>query len=73
MPIEFLTHEQICELTGAKLKKSQIQNLQRNGIRHSVKASGWPCVTVAAVEGLSSKDQPEPEKPVWKLDVSKIK
>ena len=73
MPIECLTHEQICELTGAKLKKSQIQNLQHNGIRHSIKASGWPCVTVAAVEGWLPDTSPEPERPVWVPDLSKVR
>ncbi len=73
MPIEFLTHEQICELTGAKMKKSQIENLTRNGIRHSIKVSGWPCVTVASVEGYGPQADEEPAAPEWTLDLSKIR
>jgi len=72
MPIEFLTHEQICELTGAKMKKAQIANLKLNGIRHSIKVSGWPCVTVAAVEGYAPQEEAPPES-VWTLDISKIR
>lgn len=72
MPIEFLTHEQVCELTGAKTKKGQIDNLVRNSIRHSVKVNGWPCVTVAAVEGYALHAEEEPAVPTWVPDFSKI-
>jgi len=53
--IEFLTHAEVCELTGAGTKAGQIAVLARNGIRHTVKRSGWPCVTTAALIG--SKEQ----------------
>ncbi len=47
--IEFLTHAQVRELTGAGTKAGQIQNLKKNGIRHSIKRNGWPAVTTDAV------------------------
>ncbi|MCF9009443.1 DUF4224 domain-containing protein, partial [Pseudomonas carnis] len=33
MEIHFLSHEDVCELTGARTKAGQIQVLSRNGIR----------------------------------------
>ena len=47
--LEFLTHTQVCELTGARTKAGQILNLKKNGIRHSIKRNGWPAVTTDAV------------------------
>lgn len=47
--IEFLTHEQVCELTAARTKAGQLTVLIRNGIRHTVKRNGWPCVTTSAL------------------------
>lgn len=65
MEIEFLSHQQVCELTGAKQKAGQIAVLARNGIRHTIKANGWPCVTAVAV--VSESKVPEPkEKAAWK-------
>ncbi len=45
----FLTHDEVCELTDARTKAGQIENLRRNGIRHTIKRSGWPSVTTAAI------------------------
>ncbi|WP_277374651.1 DUF4224 domain-containing protein [Pseudomonas sp. AA-38] len=45
--IQFLSHEQVCELTGAKIRAKQIEALRRNGIPHTIKANGWPCVIAA--------------------------
>ncbi|WP_371916359.1 MULTISPECIES: DUF4224 domain-containing protein [Ectopseudomonas] len=45
--IQFLSHEQVCELTGAKIRAKQIEVLRRNGIPHTIKANGWPCVIAA--------------------------
>lgn len=45
----FLTHEEVCELTGARTKAGQLENLRRNGIRHTIKRNGWPSVTKAAI------------------------
>lgn len=61
-PITFLTHDEIVQLTGARTKAGQIENLRRNGIRHTIKASGWPAVIASAVIG----GIPGPvEKPAW--------
>ncbi|MFE1816450.1 DUF4224 domain-containing protein [Metapseudomonas otitidis] len=49
--ISFLTHEEVCQLTGARQKAGQIKALIRNGIRHTIKRNGWPCVTTAAIIG----------------------
>ncbi|SDS24077.1 protein of unknown function [Halopseudomonas litoralis] len=51
----FLTHEELCDLTGAKQKAGQLANLRQNGIRHTIKKSGWPSVTKAAVEQRPEK------------------
>lgn len=45
----FLTHDEVCELTGAKTKAGQIENLKSNSVRYTIKRSGWPSVTKAAV------------------------
>ncbi|WP_370600470.1 DUF4224 domain-containing protein [Pseudomonas nitroreducens] len=58
MPIEFLTHDEICQLTGAKTRAGQIENLRRNGVRHTIKRNGWPAVTVDAITGEHSKEVP---------------
>lgn len=63
MPVEFLTHEEVCELTGAKTKAGQVRVLKQNGIRHTLKMNGWPAVTTHAVTGESSK---EPAVIPWK-------
>lgn len=47
--IEFLSHEEVCELTGAHTKAGQITVLSRNGIRHTIKRNGWPCVITASL------------------------
>lgn len=47
--IEFLTHDEVCQLTGAKTKAGQIAVLTRNGIRHTIKRNGWPCVIAEAL------------------------
>lgn len=49
MDIHFLSHEEVCTLTGAKTKTGQVQVLKRNGIRHPIKRSGWPCVIANAL------------------------
>lgn len=59
----FLTHEEVCELTGARTRAGQLENLRRNGIRHTIKRNGWPSVTKAAIIQEAS-DLAEP--PVWK-------
>lgn len=60
--IEFLTHEQVCELTGAKTKAGQVTVLKRNGIRHTIKINGWPCVVASSVTGQAA---PTVEKQTW--------
>lgn len=62
MNIQFLSHEQVCELTGAKTKAGQITVLKRNGIRHTIKRNGWPCVIASALTGVTSN---APEIPTW--------
>ncbi|MNG28939.1 hypothetical protein D3C84_1142850 [compost metagenome] len=62
MVIQFLSHAEVCELTGARTKAGQILNLKRNGIRHTIKANGWPSVTASAV---TTSGQIDVEKPAW--------
>ncbi|WP_411380093.1 DUF4224 domain-containing protein [Pseudomonas sp. MPB26] len=56
MEIHFLSHEEVCTLTGAKTKADQMQVLKRNGIRHTIKRSGWPCVIANALKTGSAPD-----------------
>lgn len=53
----FLSRSQVAELTGARTRRRQIDVLVRNGIRHTINASGWPVVTLAAVEGRHEQEQ----------------
>ena len=59
----FLSQEEVRELTGAGTKAGQIRTLCQNGIRHTIKANGWPCVPRAAV--LGQHHQPQ-ESATWK-------
>jgi hypothetical protein len=59
--IEFLSHDEVCELTGARTKQRQILNLKRNGIRHTIKVNGWPSVTAAAITAAGIV----PEQVTW--------
>jgi hypothetical protein len=61
--IEFLEHKEVCDLTGARTKSGQLTVLRRNGIRHTIKRNGWPCVTTAALVA-SPAEQPK-EIPAW--------
>lgn len=47
----FLSLEEVKELTGAGTKKTVLANLRKNGIRHTIRADGWPAVAWAAVVG----------------------
>ena len=58
----FLSHKEVCELTGAGTKAGQIRILVANGVRHTIKANGWPCVARAAVLGSQAAQN---EKPAW--------
>jgi hypothetical protein len=60
--IQFLSHGEVCELTGARTKAGQILNLKRNGVRHTIKVSGWPSVTAMAVTAVGTF---EAETPAW--------
>lgn len=59
---QFLSHEQVCELTGAKTKAGQITVLKRNGVRHTIKRNGWPCVIASALTGVATS---APEALTW--------
>ena len=61
--IQFLSHQDVCTLTGAKTKAGQVLVLQRNGIRHTIKRNGWPCVVSAAL--LTNAADRKPEKVEW--------
>ncbi|HBN9635933.1 hypothetical protein APA73_09745 [Pseudomonas aeruginosa] len=61
--ITFLTHEEVCEPTGARAKAKQIEVLKKNGIRHTVKANGWPCVITDSL--LAPATAAKPEKTGW--------
>jgi hypothetical protein len=63
MNIQFLSREEVCELTGARTKARQILNLKKNGVRHTIKVNGWPSVTAMAVTAVGMF---EAEKTEWK-------
>ena len=56
----FLTHEEVCDLTGARTKARQIGALKRNGIRRAIKRSRWPSVTTAAIIQTQPAAQDQP-------------
>ncbi len=58
----FLSHEEVLEMTGAGTREKVIGVLVKNGIRHTIKANGWPCVPRAAVLGSQVAQH---EKPAW--------
>lgn len=60
MSIEFLSHAEVCELTGARTKAGQITVLRKNGIRHTIKMNGWPCVIASSLTQDAAKQQKEP-------------
>ncbi|MEE4460756.1 DUF4224 domain-containing protein [Azotobacter chroococcum] len=60
--IVFLSQAEIRQLTGAGTKAGQIANLRHNGIRHTIKANGWPAVLASAVQGGIPE---QVEKPTW--------
>ncbi|VVP79066.1 hypothetical protein PS928_00539 [Pseudomonas fluorescens] len=62
LSIQFLSHDEVCELTGARTKAGQILNLKKNGVRHTIKMNGWPSVTAMAVTAVGMF---EVEKPAW--------
>ncbi|MCE4073270.1 MULTISPECIES: DUF4224 domain-containing protein [Pseudomonas] len=62
-PIVFLTHEEICQLTGARTKAGQVRALKQNGIKHTIKMNGWPCVISANL--LPAKGRLAEETPKW--------
>ncbi|MBD8194354.1 DUF4224 domain-containing protein [Pseudomonas fluorescens] len=63
MEIHFLSHEEVCTLTGARTKAGQVQVLRQNGIRHTIKRSGWPCVIANALTGEAVTETTA--KPKW--------
>lgn len=67
----FLTLDQVKELTGAGTRKTVIGNLLKNGIRHTIRADGWPSVTFAAITG-TKKEAKEAEAKPKKWESSKI-
>lgn len=48
----FLTSEEVSELTGAKIKKRQVEWLRRSGLRFWVNLAGRPIVPRSAIDGL---------------------
>jgi len=55
----FLNDEEICALTGRKIKSLQITALRSMGIPYFVNATGHPVVTRSAIEGKKEKEEPK--------------
>lgn len=60
----FLTPDQLRELTGYRMPAYQVRWLQRNGVRHFVRADGRPSVPVEAVTGPAAAEAAR--KPEWR-------
>ena len=56
-----LTRDQLQALTGYKQRTRVLGWLRRNGIRHYVRADGWPAVPVDNVIQLPVRTQREPD------------
>lgn len=54
----FLSREEVRQLTGFAIKAKQIKHLRKCGIPFFVNGSGWPVVTVSAIEGRKQTEQP---------------
>lgn len=63
---QFLTLDQVKELTGAGTRRTVIANLLKNGIRHTIRADGWPVVAWAAVTGTAAQAKAAVPKPKWR-------
>ncbi len=62
----FLTEDEVAELTGRKIKRLQIEQLQKMAIPFYVNAVGRPIVVRAVLEG---RKQQETVKPRWEPKV----
>ena len=74
----FLDREELCALTGRKLKSKQIVALRRMNIPFYVNALGKPVVTRSAIEGCinggttggtTRATTTPPNKPGWRPNV----
>lgn len=45
-----ITHEQLCEWTGCRQKKSLITWMNKNYIPFKISKDGWPITTQAAID-----------------------
>lgn len=57
----FLSAEQLLELTGYIQPAAQIRWLQKNGVRHFVRADGHPVVQPSALEPQIAGRRAEPK------------
>ncbi len=69
MSATFLEPNEICELTGRKMKSKQIDALRRAGLPFFVSATGHPIVARAIIEGRTAAPPAVPArtKPVPRL------
>lgn len=51
---DFLSRQEIREMTRTPIRARQVAFLRRNGIRHYVDLAGWPVVARSAVQGNGS-------------------
>ncbi|WP_089979554.1 DUF4224 domain-containing protein [Luteibacter sp. UNCMF331Sha3.1] len=63
----FLTLDQVKELTGAGTRRTVIATLLKNGIRHHIRADGWPVVAWAAITGVPASAPPP--RPKWRSNL----
>lgn len=53
----FLDSDEICELTGRRIKSKQIEALKQMGLPFFVNALGRPVVSRSAIDGLKAEKQ----------------
>ncbi len=58
----FLTNDEVCTLTGCKLKKLQAKVLRQNGLPFTLNHHGRPIVTRSAIDGTAKKPTTEPKQ-----------
>ena len=68
----FLTNDEVCTLTGCKLKKLQAEVLRKNGLPFTLNHQGRPIVTRTAIDGAAKKQTTEP-KQAWSPPILRLK
>lgn len=69
----FLTHEELIELTGRKVRNAQAKALNTMGVTHRRRPDGSVVVLKSHVDKLLDGNIETIVKPEWKLDLSTVR